>query len=63
MAGLSLNLEKASQKSTPYRIIRDNRDVEEVSTALRSAMNPFNAEGTDNAKLYFFHRGEQHPMT
>ena len=27
MAGLS-NLEEASQESKPYRIIRDNRDVE-----------------------------------
>ena len=57
MAGLSWNLEKASQKSKPYRIIRHNRDVEEVSTALRSAMNPFNAEGTDNAKLYSLSSG------
>ena len=28
MAGLS-NLEEASQESKPYRMIRDNRDVEE----------------------------------
>ena len=34
MAGLS-NLEKASQESKPYRIIRDNRDEKEVITALR----------------------------
>ena len=34
MTGLS-NLEEASQELKPYRIIRDNRDVEEVITALR----------------------------
>ena len=56
MAGLS-NLEEASQESKPYRIIRDTRDVEEVITALRSTMNPFNAEGTDNAKLYHLTSG------
>ena len=58
MAGLS-NLEEASQESKSYRMIRDNRDVEEVITALRSTMNPFNAEGmpTDNAKLYHLSSG------
>ena len=58
MAGLS-NLEEASQESKSYRIIRDNRDVEEVITALRSTMNPFNAEGrpTDNTKLYHLSSG------
>ena len=35
MAGLS-NLDEASQELKPYRIIRDNRDLEEVITALRS---------------------------
>ena len=40
---------KASQESKSYRIIR----------ALRSTMNPFNAEGrpTDNAKLYYLSSG------
>ena len=58
MAGLS-NLEEASQESKSYRIIRDNRDIEEVFTALRSTMNPFNADGrpTDNAKLYHLSTG------
>ena len=50
MAGLS-NHEEASQESKPYRIKRDNRDVEEVITALRSTMTPFNAEATGNTKL------------
>ena len=58
VAGLS-NLEEASQESKSYRIIRDNRDVEEVITALRSTMNPFNAEGrpTGNAKFYHLSSG------
>ena len=58
MAGLS-NLEEASQESKSYRIIRDNRDVEEVITALGSTMNHFNPEGrpTDNAKLYHLSSG------
>ena len=46
------NLEEASQKLRPYRIICDNHIAEQVITALRSTMNPLNAEGTDNAKLY-----------
>ena len=56
MAGLS-NLEEASHESKPYRIIRDNPDVEEVITALRSTMNHLNVEGTDNAKLYYLSSG------
>ena len=51
MAGLS-NHEEAPQKSKPYRIKRDNRDVEEVITSLGSTMTHFNAEGTDNTKLH-----------
>ena len=50
MAGLS-NHEEAPQESKPYtlyRIMPYNRDVEETFNTLRSAMNPFNAEGTDN---------------
>ena len=35
MTGLS-NLEEASQETKPYRIIRKNRDVEEIINALRS---------------------------
>ena len=62
MAGLS-NLEEASQESKPYRIIRDNRDVEEVITALRSTINPFNAEGTEMLSFTICHRDEQHPIT
>ena len=58
MAGLS-NFEEASQEAKSYRINRDNRDVEEVITALRSTMSPFNAEGgpTDNAKLHHLSSG------
>ena len=47
MAGLS-NLEEASQES----------NVEKVITALRSTMNHFNAEGTDNTKLYHLSSGQ-----
>ena len=50
MAGLS-NHEEASQESKPYRIERDNRDAEEVITALRSTMTLFNDEATGNTKL------------
>ena len=46
MAGLS-NLEEASQES----------NVDKVITALRSTMNHFNAEGTDNTKLYHLSSG------
>ena len=45
------------KKTKPYRIIRDNGDVEEVINALRSTMNPFNAEGADTAKLYHLSSG------
>ena len=51
------NHEEVSQESKPYRIKRDNRDVVEVITALRSTMTPFNAEGTENTKLIHLSSG------
>ena len=57
MAGLS-NHEEASQKSKPYRIKRDNRDLEEVITALRSTM----VRLLTIQSFTICHRGDQHSI-